>query len=160
MTSKQLRNKLRREKKKNENKMKKKLIAVYGNLRKGCKDNYEYLRHSEYLGVFESLPEYKFLDIGNYPALIKGSGSVIIEVYEVSEQSFNEISEYECCFNYNSTTLNDKYSLTKQEKINTPFGEAVIFMYSKPEDVDHAPVITNGDWCDYLILKKINKLIK
>lgn len=163
MTSKQLRNKLRREKKKNEqNKMvleSKRVIAVYGNLRKGGNDHKKELKDANYLGTFDSVPEYQLLDIGNYPALIKGNASVKMEVYEISKQRLAEISEIECCFDYNSAELNQKYSLTKKELIETPFGAAILYVYNQPEDVEKASPVKSGDWIDYMQTQHVNKLL-
>ena len=75
---------------------KKYLVSVYGSLRKK-QSNYEYyLSSSIYKGTFSTEPEYTLHSLSYYPGLkLNGSTSIVMEVYEVDEETLNTVNRLE-----------------------------------------------------------------
>ncbi len=72
-------------------------VFVYGTLKKGERA-YSKLKGSKLIAMAELQPEYKLLDCGRYPALVKAkNGTNIIsgEIYEVSREVLQNIHDYE-----------------------------------------------------------------
>ncbi|WED22127.1 gamma-glutamylcyclotransferase [Vibrio sp. JC009] len=108
------------------------LVFVYGTLRKGeC--NHHLLESSEYLGMYETEPDYQLFDLGEYPGLSDGKSSVTGEVYHIDEATLAKLD-----------LLEDVPVEYRRESINTPFGSAWIYIYQDvvPED----QVIDSGNW--------------
>lgn len=92
------------------------LVFVYGTLRKGeC--NYHLLEKSEYLGRFETEPNYQLYDYGDYPGLAHGSNSVIGEVYRIDEMTLEQLD-----------VLEDESVEFHRESIETSYGLAWVYM--------------------------------
>ena len=60
-------------------------VFVYGTLMKNYR-NHGYLETSTYIGD-GSIEGYEIYDLGRYPGIIKGSGIVFGEVYQVTEET-------------------------------------------------------------------------
>ncbi|MER2497572.1 gamma-glutamylcyclotransferase [Vibrio neptunius] len=109
------------------------LLFVYGTLRQG-ESNHNYLVGSQCLGHFETLPNYALYDLGAYPAVIEGHGSILGEVYLIDGETLSKVDQ-----------LEDVPIEYRREQIETPFGEAWIYLYQDGSKLD--TIISSGDWC-------------
>lgn len=108
------------------------LIFVYGTLRKG-ESNHHFLESSEYLGIFETEPNYQLFNIGSYPGVIAGNCKVLGEIYRIDNSLLNQLDLYE--------NVPTEYM---RESIQTPYGTAWIYIYQDASKLDEA--ITSGNW--------------
>jgi gamma-glutamylcyclotransferase (GGCT)/AIG2-like uncharacterized protein YtfP len=72
-------------------------VFVYGTLKKGERA-YSKLKGSKLIAMAELQPEYKLLNCGRYPALVKaknGTNTVSGEIYEVAKDVLQELHDYE-----------------------------------------------------------------
>lgn len=72
-------------------------VFVYGTLKKGERA-YSKLKGSKLIAMAELQSEYKLINCGRYPALIKaknGTNAVPGEIYEVSKEVLQNIHDYE-----------------------------------------------------------------
>lgn len=125
----------------------KKLVAVYGSLRKGL-GNHRLLVNAEYLGEFQTPPEYSLYDLGSYPGLKEnGKTSVVMEVYAVTDEEAHRVDRLEGYTPGQKATFYDKIP------ISTPFGEASVYTYvsSIPED----RLVESGNWKDFITNKYV-----
>ena len=123
-----------------ENKM---LLFSYGTLCKGY-GNYDYILkgNSEFLGVFQTKPEYTLFD-GGFPIVEReGETSIKGELHYVEDlNTINRTFSLEGCSKeqYNPQSWYD-YDL-----IDTPYGKAVMFVMNKNKS-GRSKVITTGKW--------------
>jgi len=122
--------------------MKKYLVAVYGSLRKK-QSNYEYyLSNSIYKGTFSTEPEYTLHSLTYYPGLkLNGNTSVIMEVYEVDENTLETLNRLEGYRPEEKSTFYDRI------EINTPWGKAFTYIYVSELSKDS--IVESGDWTKY-----------
>ena len=122
--------------------MKKYLVAVYGSLRKK-QSNYEYhLSSSEYKGTFSTEPEYTLHSLTCYPGLkLNGNHSVVMEVYEVDEDTLKNLNRLE------GYRPGEKASFYDRIEINTPWGKAFTYIYVNELSKDS--IVESGDWCEF-----------
>ncbi|RTZ14288.1 gamma-glutamylcyclotransferase [Vibrio aquaticus] len=108
------------------------LVFVYGTLRYGeC--NHHLLAQSSCLGNHTTAPVYALYDLGAYPAVIEGHSAIVGEVYHVDEETLAQLD-----------LLEDVPVLYRRERIETPFGQAWIYLY---QDISQLNVsISSGDW--------------
>jgi gamma-glutamylcyclotransferase (GGCT)/AIG2-like uncharacterized protein YtfP len=115
------------------------LVAVYGSLRNGL-GNHRLLENSEYLGEFESKPEYSLYSLGGFPGLKEnGTTSVVMEVYAVDEATARRVDQLE---GYNPNSDNNTFYDKKM--IETPYGEAGVYLYVN--DIPEDRLVESGDW--------------
>lgn len=70
-------------------------MFVYGTLMKG-ELHHTTIRHARFLRAAETLPEFEFVQIDYYPALLPGgSKSIAGELYEVDDQTLRHLDELE-----------------------------------------------------------------
>lgn len=124
--------------------MNKKLISVYGTLRRG-QGNYNWLlKNAKYLGEFKTEPIYNLYTLGGFPAIKEnGNTSVIMEVFEVSDYEaagVDQLEGYE--EGSNNNTFYDKVY------IDTPYGKAGMYIYMGK--VCEENKIESGDWVKFL----------
>lgn len=112
------------------------LIFVYGTLRQGG-SHHHLLKDAQRLGDWASGPYYDLIDMGAYPALVPGSGTVIGEVYRIGDGMLPALDAYEGC--------PGDY---RRERIHTPYGEAWVYLWDRP--APPVPVVAGGDWLRYL----------
>ena len=122
--------------------MKKYLVAVYGSLRKK-QSNYEYhLSNSTYKGTFTTEPEYTMHPLSYYPALkLNGNHSIVMEVYEVDEDTLKNLNRLEGYYPGEKSTFYDRI------EINTPWGKAFTYIYVIELSKDS--IVESGDWVTY-----------
>ena len=118
--------------------MKKTLIAVYGSLRKEMSNDH-LLSTSEYLGEFQTKPEFSLYSLGYYPGLkTSGNTSVTMEVYAVDDIVAARVDRLEGYTPGGNNTFYDKIS------IETPYGEASVYVYVN--DIPQDRLVESGDW--------------
>ena len=122
--------------------MKKYLVAVYGSLRKK-QSNYEYhLSNSTYKGTFTTEPEYTMHSLSYYPGLkLNGNTSIVMEVYEVDEETLKTLNRLEGYYPGEKSTFYDRI------EINTPWGKAFTYIYVNELSKDS--IVESGDWCEF-----------
>ncbi|HHZ87972.1 MAG TPA: gamma-glutamylcyclotransferase [Chromatiaceae bacterium] len=109
------------------------LVFVYGTLLKGF-GNHHLLEDSEFVGDHETDPEYSMYSNGSYPMVIRGSGVIYGEVYRVNDSTLVSLD-----------TLEGYPNLYRREIIDTPYGEAFIYIYNR-EFCHSFEEISSGDW--------------
>lgn len=118
--------------------MNKKLIAVYGTLRKGF-GNHRLLVNADYIGEFKTPPVYNLHNLGGFPGLKNGGNtSVVMEVYAVNEEEGRRVDALEGYTPGQTPYFYDK------EMIETPFGEAGVYTYVR--QLGENSLIPSGDY--------------
>ena len=122
--------------------MKKYLVAVYGSLRKK-QSNYEYhLSNSTYKGTFTTEPEYTMHSLSYYPGLkLNGNTSIVMEVYEVDEETLKTLNRLEGYYPGEKSTFYDRI------EINTPWGKAFTYIYVN--ELPKESIVESGDWVEF-----------
>ena len=122
--------------------MKKYLVAVYGSLRKK-QSNYEYhLSNSTYKGTFTTEPEYTMHSLSYYPGLkLNGNTSIVMEVYEVDEETLKNLNRLEGYDPEKKSTFYDRI------EINTPWGKSFTYIYVG--ELSKESIVESGDWVAY-----------
>ena len=126
--------------------MNKKLISVYGSLRKGL-HNHGLISDSQLLGEFKTEPVYSLYSLGGFPGLKEnGNTSVVMEVYAVDETTASYVDGLEGYSPDRVATFYDKVP------IQTPYGEASVYTYVRniPED----RLVESGDWKKFINTKQ------
>ena len=122
--------------------MKKYLVAVYGSLRSGMGNHQYYLSDSEYKGTFSTEPEYTLHSLSYYPGLkLDGNTSIVMEVYEVDEETLKNLNRLEGYRPGETSTFYDRI------EINTPWGRAFTYIYVNELSKDS--IVESGDWVMY-----------
>lgn len=122
--------------------MKKYLVGVYGSLRKSMSNHQYYLSDSEYKGTFSTEPEYTLHSLQWYPGLkLNGNTSVVMEVYEVDEDTLKSLNQLEGYRPGEKSTFYDRI------EINTPWGKAFTYIYVNELSKDS--IVESGDWVMY-----------
>ena len=122
--------------------MKKYLVAVYGSLRRGMGNHQYYLSSSEYKGTFSTEPEYTLHSLSYYPGLkLDGNTSIVMEVYEVDEETLKNLNRLEGYRPGETSTFYDRI------KINTPWGKAFTYIYVNK--LSKESIIESGDWVGF-----------
>ena len=118
-----------------ENNFKPFLCAVYGTLKKGH-GNHRVLGDSEFIGECISEQDYKMYSVNDwYPAVVFGGNDAIyMEVYKVESQ---EIAD-------DLDRLEGYPDLYIKDTINTPYGEATIYLYNL--EVERLDIVKTGNW--------------
>lgn len=116
----------------------KNLIAVYGSLKNGF-HNHPIIEKSNYLGTFNTEPIFSLYNLGSYPGLKQnGNTSVIMEVYEVDDQTANSVDLLE---GYNPNRVSTFYD---KIQIETPYGIASTYIYVP--NVSEDRLVESGNW--------------
>lgn len=122
----------------------KKLIAVYGTLRKGF-GNHRLIENADYLGTFNTPPIYNMYSLGGFPGLKKnGETSIIMEVYAVNKEEASNVDSLEGYTEGQTPYFYDK------EYIETPWGTAGVYIYVRDLLYSNSQ-ISSGDF--YLHVK-------
>lgn len=122
--------------------MKKHLVSVYGSLRSGMGNNHYYLSESEYKGTFPTEPEYTLHSLSTYPGLkLNGNTSVVMEVYEVDEETLKNLNRLEGYYPGEKSTFYDRI------EIDTPWGKAFTYIYVG--ELSKNSIVESGDWVKF-----------
>lgn len=103
--------------------MKKTHVFVYGTLMKNHR-NHGYLKESTYIGD-GMIEGYQMYDLGRYPGIVEGKGTVLGEVYQVTEETEKRLDYLE--------EEGDLY-VKKPEMVRLHNGQtvsAVVYVYNK-----------------------------
>ncbi|HDU8546524.1 TPA: gamma-glutamylcyclotransferase [Morganella morganii] len=106
-------------------------VIVYGSLRQK-QGNHHWMTYAALLGEY-TLEGYDLYDLGHYPAVVPGTGSIECEVYRISSSILTELDE-----------LKKDGQDYRRELVSTPYGSAWIYLYQRP--VDGLVKINCGDW--------------
>lgn len=118
---------------------------VYGTLKKG-KHNNGVMGDSKFLGTAKTEPVYTLFD-GGFPIVERGGNTAISgEVFETeNEATINRIFNLEGC----SKEQHNPRSWYDYDKIETPYGEAVIFVMNEGRSGRGQHLVLNsGVWTD------------
>ena len=122
--------------------MKKHLVACYGSLRRGMSNYQYYLSNSEYKGTFTTEPEYTLHSLSAYPGLkLNGNTSIVMEVYEVDEETLKTLNRLEGYYPGEKSTFYDRI------EIDTPWGKAFTYIYVN--ELSKESIVESGDWVMY-----------
>ena len=122
--------------------MKKYLVAVYGSLRSGMGNHHYYLSNSNYKGTFPTEPEYTLHSLSAYPGLkLNGNTSVVMEVYEVDEDTLRSLNHLEGYDPGKKSTFYDRI------EIDTPWGKAFTYIYVN--ELSKESIVESGDWKEF-----------
>ena len=122
--------------------MKKYLVAVYGSLRSGMSNYQYYLSNSEYKGTFTTEPEYTLHSLSYYPGLkLNGNTSIVMEVYEVDEETLKTLNRLEGYYPGEKSTFYDRI------EIDTPWGKAFTYIYVN--ELSKESIVESGDWVGF-----------
>lgn len=121
--------------------MKTRLVSVYGSLRKGM-GNHRLLENSTFVGTFRTDPVYSLYSLGGFPGLKEnGNTSVVMEVYEVDDDTNERLDSLEGYSEDGNNTFYDKVT------IQTPWGESGLYIYVP--NVSRDRLVESGDWKEY-----------
>jgi len=125
-------------------------VAVYGTLQIGQPNHDAYLKKAKYVGEFESLPIFNFYSVRNqFPAITRGGHtSVFMEVFEVTNEMLEEIDRLE-----GYSRSNPDISMYTRQEIDTPFGQAYVYIYNRPVKT-LIPIKNTHHWKDYAGMNK------
>jgi gamma-glutamylcyclotransferase (GGCT)/AIG2-like uncharacterized protein YtfP len=122
--------------------MEKCLVACYGSLRKKMHNHHYYLSDADYKGTFTTEPEYTLHSLSAYPGLkLNGNHSVVMEVYEVDEDTLKNLNRLEGYRPNETSTFYDRI------EINTPWGKAFTYIYVS--ELSKESIVESGDWCEF-----------
>ena len=118
------------------------LVSCYGSLRRGMSNHQYYLSSSEYKGTFSTEPEYTLHSLSYYPGLkLDGNTSIVMEVYEVDEETLKNLNRLEGYYPGEKSTFYDRI------EIDTPWGKAFTYIYVNELSKDS--IVESGDWVAY-----------
>ena len=114
------------------------LLFVYGTLKSDQNKNYLLKSlNGKFLGQFATPPVYDFMDLGYYPAAMKGGNiSILGEVWEVDNMSAVDMYE-------------GVPGLYTRDIINTDYGEAYMYFLTDIRSHEYAVEIPDGVWEGY-----------
>jgi gamma-glutamylcyclotransferase (GGCT)/AIG2-like uncharacterized protein YtfP len=122
--------------------MKKYLVSCYGSLRREMSNHEYYLSNANYKGTFTTEPEYTLYSLTYYPGLkLNGNTSVVMEVFEVDEETLKTLNRLEGYYPGEKSTFYDRI------EINTPWGKAFTYVYVNELSKDS--IVESGDWSEY-----------
>lgn len=119
-------------------------VFVYGTLLSGMGNN-TILKDSKYLGKATTSSNFRMLDVGWFPGVIEDPSGIPIhgEVYEVSDTILQRLDRLE-----GFRPEDPENGLYNRTTIDTPFGEAIIYIYNNHLGRNKA-FVTSGDWRTY-----------
>ena len=106
---------------------------VYGSLRRKLGTSH-WMTNAQWLGDHH-VENYALYNLGHYPGVVPGEGSVVGEVYRIDASTLSELD-----------ALRTKGGEYKRQLIQTPYGSAWMYVYQRP--VDGLTRIESGDWLD------------
>ncbi len=116
-------------------------VFVYGTLRRNEVNHY-LLAQASYCGTWVTAPQYKMVDLGAYPGVVKnGTGCIEGEVYQVNAQQMADLDRLE----------GYPHAYTR-EVIATPWGKAWIYLYRG--NLRDRAVIPSGVWRETIVRRR------
>lgn len=120
-------------------------VAVYGSLRKGL-GNHRVLGESKMIGT-QWIPDYEMFSLGSYPGIRSGDSHILVEVYEVSDETLRRLDTLE---GYNG---NDATNFYDREEVSTDYGKALIYTL-QGHRYKSQPIVESGDWTKHSVQLK------
>lgn len=116
----------------------KKIIAVYGSLRKGL-HNHRVLRNSKLLSTEVVNIPWRMISLQSYPGLVPSieNKNIVVELYEVSDDVYKNVEFLEGYPSYYQKAI-----------ISTSLGEVEVYVLE--QGYANYPLVENGDWVKYL----------
>jgi gamma-glutamylcyclotransferase (GGCT)/AIG2-like uncharacterized protein YtfP len=85
-------------------------------------------------------------DLGEYPGLVRGEGTVAGELYEVRDsRAFGLLDEFE---GYDPCDVDGSFYVRRAVRLREPEIDAWVYVYNR--SVKGAPLIREGDWRRYV----------
>jgi len=125
--------------------MKSHLVFVYGTLRSGSAGAMS-VRFPNSKFVSGAQVRGSLYDLGTYPGLLMDESSALVvgEVYEVDDETLNEMDAFEAGSDYER----------KEVEISLATGKRAGWTYEpNPESYSQRTLITSGDWIEYAMTK-------
>ncbi|HEX8586122.1 MAG TPA: gamma-glutamylcyclotransferase [Allosphingosinicella sp.] len=125
------------------------LVGIYDHMRMGGRQHINLTADARYVGTYHTEPIYNLYGFeGDSYAGIKknGNNSIVIEVYEISEDILEDLDSH----NSYDGSQQDEQNLYLREKIKSPYGEILVYFYNNYVNMEAIP---NGDWIDYIKTK-------
>jgi gamma-glutamylcyclotransferase (GGCT)/AIG2-like uncharacterized protein YtfP len=121
--------------------MNKHLVFVYGTLRRGGARSMS-IRFPDSKFIADAKVSGSLYDLGAYPGLLSNESDSLVtgEVYEVDDESLNELDTFEASSNYRRKQVG--ISLDSQRKLCWTYEP-------DPEFYSLHTLITSGDWIEY-----------
>ena len=118
------------------------IFMVYGTLKKGW-GNHVILKDAEFLGTFETEPNYTLYD-GGFPIVERGgSTSIKGELYKTDDKmAIARTFALEGCSSMQQGNINNWYDF---DMIETPHGKAVMFVMNEQQS-GRSKALTSGIW--------------
>lgn len=108
-------------------------IIVYGSLRRK-QGNSHWMTNAQWLGDYQ-VEGYELYNLGHYPGVIPGEGTIEGEVYRIDATTLGELD-----------ALRTKGGEYKRQLVSTPYGSAWMYIYQR--SVAGRPQIPSGDWLE------------
>ncbi|WP_241645857.1 gamma-glutamylcyclotransferase family protein [Rosenbergiella metrosideri] len=108
-------------------------IIVYGSLRRK-QGNSHWMTNAQWLGDCQ-VEGYELYNLGHYPGVIPGVGTIEGEVYRIDATTLGELD-----------ALRTKGGEYKRQLVSTPYGSAWMYIYQR--SVASRPQIPSGDWLE------------
>lgn len=110
------------------------LVAVYGSLRKGF-GNSGLLKDSVFLGTTD-IPGFIMYSLGSFPGIMPDKDkSIFAEVYEITEATLERLDR-----------LEGNPTFYKRELVETPYGQAWVYVLQPQARYENLPVVETGEW--------------
>ena len=109
-------------------------LFVYGSLRSG-EAEHALLERARPLGPCRTAAGFALVDLGEYPALVAGEGTVEGELYEVDDATLAALDDYE-----------DHPTLFERVSVDLEDGSAALTYRGAACVVDDAPRVPSGRW--------------
>lgn len=108
-------------------------IIVYGSLRRK-QGNSHWMTNAQWLGDHQ-VEGYELYNLGHYPGVIPGEGTIEGEVYRIDAMTLGELD-----------ALRTKGGEYKRQLVSTPYGSAWMYIYQR--SVAGRQQIPSGNWLD------------
>jgi gamma-glutamylcyclotransferase (GGCT)/AIG2-like uncharacterized protein YtfP len=115
------------------------LVAVYGSLRQGFGNHQRFLSHLKPLGL-DLIEGWDMYSLGAFPAIVGGSGAVVVEVYDVDDNTLRMLDGLEGFPHFYN-----------RSQVSTEYGEAWVYHFNEDWSgrANYHHKVESGDWRDY-----------
>lgn len=122
------------------------IVAVYGTLRNGG-SNFRLLKNSKFITNLK-LKGFDLFDLGYFPGAKLGSKSILVELYEIDQQTLKNLDYLEGYRGPNNSNHYNRISITSQGY--------TFYIYTYCLKTNNNQLIESGDWFDRVNEKRIN----
>lgn len=116
------------------------LVAVYGSLKKGFHNDH-YIASSDTFVGDGTVKGFDMFSLGGYPMIVPGNGQISVEVYEVSETTFNTLDRLEGFPHFYDRKRVDV-------RLNDGSATKTWIYFGRPEQVQGSALVADGIWRD------------